>query len=61
MRLSNTFDHLSLARIKHLMAHGKPPVVIIRPPEPPHQHQVSRGGQQRWQASSYSDPWPDRA
>jgi hypothetical protein len=35
-------------------------VVIIESPRQ-HHHEVSQGGQERWRAASYSDPWPDRA
>jgi|HubBroStandDraft_1064217.scaffolds.fasta_scaffold1048030_1 hypothetical protein len=59
MRLTTTFDHFGLPRIRHLKVHGHPAVFIEGSAE--HHHGVAHPGQERWRAASYRDPWPDRA
>jgi hypothetical protein len=58
MRFPHTLDHLSIARNRHHKGHGSR--VHIESALPDH-HEILRAGQERWRATSYRDPWPDRA
>ena len=57
MRLTSTLEHLGIPRFHHK---GRNSVVLIDAPRE-HNHDASRTGPERWRASSYRDPWPDRA
>ena len=58
MRLIDTLDHLGIPRLLHHRGHRNSVVWI----ESPHEHHPdAHAGQERWRATSYSDPWPDRA
>ncbi len=57
MRLTATLDHL-VPRFHHHKAHGRSVVFIEFPRE--HHHGGTWAGQERWRATSYTDPWPDR-
>ncbi|MGH9017961.1 MAG: hypothetical protein ACRDY1_09470 [Acidimicrobiales bacterium] len=58
MRLTATLDHLGIPR-RHHKGHGNAVVFLECPRE--HHHGGSGAGPERWRATSYSDPWPDRA
>ena len=58
MRLTTTLDHLGVHRHHHHKGQKNSVVFIEAPRE---HHHDTRTGQQRWRATSYRDPWPDRA
>jgi len=59
MRLTTTIGHLGVHRLHHKGRRNS--VVFLEAPRPDHHHDARHGGQERWRAASYRDPWPDRA
>lgn len=59
MRLTNPFEHLSVAKVRHHIHRGSPIVIVESPREC--RNAPSRASDVRWRAASYEDPWPDRA
>jgi hypothetical protein len=61
MRITARLDHLAIPRLlHHYKSHGNPAVFIESPHEQQH-HEGRKSGEERYRATPYRDPWPDRA
>jgi hypothetical protein len=61
MRITTRLDQLGIPRLlHHHKIHANPAVFIESPREQAH-HEGRKTGEERYRATSYRDPWPDRA